>query len=60
MKCSEALKLLQKIVWEIKSQRGSHLKLVHPSRSGVIIFPLHPSKEIKKGLWNRIKKQAGL
>ena len=60
MKCSEALQILKKQGWRVKSQKGSHIKMIHQDIEGVIIFPLHTSKEIGKGLWNRIKKQAGI
>ncbi|MDG1260313.1 MAG: type II toxin-antitoxin system HicA family toxin [Flavobacteriales bacterium] len=60
MKCSEALRLLRKDGWEIVSQKGSHLKLKHPSKDGVLIFPNHGSRELGKGLQRKLFKQAGL
>jgi mRNA interferase HicA len=60
MKCSQLLKLLIKNGWYIKSQKGSHLKLLHSERNGMIIFPNHGSAEIGKGLEQAIRKQAGL
>lgn len=60
MKCSELLRILQRAGWRIESQRGSHVKLVHSSIKGIIIFPDHGSKELGKGLEKKIKKQAGL
>jgi len=60
MKCSELLRQLSKAGWTIESQRGSHVKLIHPKIKGIIIFPNHGSKELGKGLEKKIKKQAGL
>ena len=60
MKCSELLRLLRKDGWYPVSQKGSHIKLRHPTKAGTIIFPNHGSQEVGKGLEMRIKKQAGL
>jgi len=60
MKSSELLRILQKDGWYTVSQTGSHLKMHHPTRIGVIIFPSHGSQEIGKGLENKMLKQAGL
>lgn len=60
MKCSEILRLLKKDGWEEVSSRGSHLKLKHPVKEGMIIFPDHGSKEPGKGLENKIIKDSGL
>jgi len=60
MKCSELLRLLLKDGWVVVSTRGSHLKMKHASRSGVIVFPNHGAKEMGKGLEKKIRKDAGL
>jgi len=60
MKASELLRLLRKAGWDPVSQKGSHVKLVHPKRKDYIIFPNHGSKEIGTGLEKKIRKQAGL
>ncbi len=60
MKCSEVLRLLKKDGWYVKTQRGSHIKLVHPTKKGVLIFPNHGSAELGKGLQNKLFKQAGI
>lgn len=60
MKCSELLRLLLKDGWEVISSRGSHLKMRHPVKSGIIIFPDHGSKEIGSGPEKKIRKDAGL
>jgi len=46
--------------WYPKSQRGSHVKLVHGSKKGIIIFPNHGNQELGKGLERKIFKQAGI
>ncbi|WP_445382964.1 type II toxin-antitoxin system HicA family toxin [Robiginitalea sp. IMCC43444] len=60
MKCSQALSILKKHGWEVVSQKGSHVKLRHPQRKGMIIFPNHGSRELGKGLLNKLFKQAGI
>lgn len=60
MKCSEALRILKNNGWFIQSQRGSHLKLIHPSKKGILIFPNHGSQELGRGLEKKLFKQAGI
>ena len=60
MKCSEAYRILQKHGWYPVSQKGSHVKLKHDSKKGVIIFPNHGSQELGKGLEKKLFKQAGI
>ena len=40
--------------------KGSHVKLRHPNKQGVIIFPNHGSQELGKGLAKKLFKQAGI
>ena len=58
MKCSEALRILKKDGWYIVSQKGSHMKMRHPSKSGTLIFPNHGSQELAKGLQLKLFKKA--
>lgn len=60
MKCSELYKILIKDGWYPVSQKGSHVKLKHNKRPGIIIFPNHGSQEVGKGLERKILKDAGL
>jgi mRNA interferase HicA len=60
MKCSELLRLLRRAGWKMESQKGSHVKMVHPERQYFIIVPDHGAKEIGKGLEKQIRKLAGL
>ena len=60
MKCSELLKILKKDGWYAISQKGSHIKLAHPTKPNRIIFPNHGSQEVGKGLGKRILKDAGI
>jgi predicted RNA binding protein YcfA (HicA-like mRNA interferase family) len=46
--------------WVEVSRKGSHIKLVHPERSGIIIFPDHGNRELGKGLQMKILREAGL
>ena len=60
MKCSELYRLLTKDGWYPVSQSGSHVKLKHEEKTGIIIFPNHGSQEVGKGLERKIRKDAGL
>ena len=60
MKCSELLRILKKDGWYVVSQEGSHLKLRHPKKSNMVIFPNHGSQEMGKGMEHKIRKDAGL
>jgi len=60
MKSPELLRLLQKDGWYAVSQKGSHIKMKHPFKSGVLIVPNHGSNEVGKGLEMKLKKDAGI
>jgi mRNA interferase HicA len=52
--------MLERDGWFMLSRSGSHVKMVHPVKKGVIIFPDHGNDEVGKGLMKRILKDAGL
>jgi predicted RNA binding protein YcfA (HicA-like mRNA interferase family) len=60
MKSSELLRLLQKDGWYAVSQKGSHIKMKHPFKRGILIVPNHGSSEVGKGLEIKLKKDAGI
>jgi mRNA interferase HicA len=60
MKCSEAFRILLKDGWYPISQSGSHVKLKHSLKEGIIIFPNHASQELGKGLQQKLFKKAGI
>ena len=60
MKCSELYRMLLKDGWYVVSQKGSHLKMKHEHKIGIIIFPNHGSQEMGKGLEKKILKDAGI
>ena len=55
----EIIKILKKQGFVKKSQNGSHLKMYNPITNVTIPVTIHP-KEMKKGLEQRILKEAGL
>lgn len=59
MTARELVKILKADGWVEKSQRGSHLQMVHPTKPGKITIPIHGG-DIKAGTLNSIYKQAGL
>lgn len=65
MKSSELLKLLTQDGWYLISQKGSHMKLAHPTKrtslqSGYLIFAYHGSDEVPRGSESKYLKEAGL
>ena len=58
MKSSDFLRILKKDGWFIISQKGSHIKMKHPTKEGMIIFPNHGSDELGKGVGNEIEKRC--
>jgi len=60
MKCSELYRILTRDGWFPISQKGSHVKMRHETKEGLIIFPNHGSQELGKGLENKILKDAGI
>ena len=55
----EILQLLHYDGWLVKNQRGSHVQLVHPQKSGKVTVP-HPRKELDPKTVCSIFKQAGM
>ncbi len=53
------LKRLRNASWSVRTIRGSHHILQHPTIGGHISVP-HPKKDLGKGLVHKILKQAGL
>jgi len=60
MKCSELFRILKRDGWYPVSQKGSHVKLKHELKKGIIVFPNHGSQELGKGLEKKILKAAGI
>jgi predicted RNA binding protein YcfA (HicA-like mRNA interferase family) len=53
---SELIRVLEKQGWVNSRQRGSHVRLKHPSRDIAIIVPLH--RELKRGTLSAILRDA--
>ena len=60
MKCSELLRRLKADGWIVISRKGSHMKMAHPVKRGIIIFPDHGPQELGKGLTKKILSDAGI
>lgn len=60
MKSSDVIRLLKKDGWFVHSQRGSHKKFKHATKTGSVIVADHKGKEIPTGTLEAILKQAGL
>jgi predicted RNA binding protein YcfA (HicA-like mRNA interferase family) len=51
------LQILFRDGWTIKNQRGSHIQIIHPIKSGKVTIP-HPKKELDPKTVKSIFKQA--
>ncbi len=60
MTAKEIIKILKSDGWTEKTQRGSHLQLVHPHKPGKVTVPMHVGKDLDPKTANSILKQAGL
>jgi predicted RNA binding protein YcfA (HicA-like mRNA interferase family) len=60
VKYSELFRILKKDGWYIVRQKGSHVLMQHPEKTGQLSVPYHSGKEVKKGLLRSILKQAGI
>ncbi len=60
MKCSEFYRILLNDGWYPISQKGSHVKMKHDKKPGILVFPNHGSQEMGKELENKLRKDAGL
>ena len=60
IKPKELIQILEKLGWEIKRQRGSHIQLTNDLKPGFrITIPFH-NNEIATGTLISILKQAGI
>ncbi|MEK6899595.1 MAG: type II toxin-antitoxin system HicA family toxin [Nanoarchaeota archaeon] len=55
MKAKEFTKILEKLGFELKRQKGSHMFFGHPDGRTTVI-PNHPTEHIDRGLLNKIIK----
>jgi predicted RNA binding protein YcfA (HicA-like mRNA interferase family) len=56
----EVLQALTKLGWVVVVQKGSHVQLKHPDRSGRVTVPVHSGETIRPGLLRSILNQAGV
>jgi predicted RNA binding protein YcfA (HicA-like mRNA interferase family) len=54
----EILRRLRTDGWITVHHKGSHVKLKHPARVGIVVVP-HPRKDIPAGTLRAIFRQAG-
>ncbi|MCC0644926.1 type II toxin-antitoxin system HicA family toxin [Clostridioides sp. ZZV14-6150] len=59
MRVREILKIAFENGWKVKSQRGSHIKLIHKDTNKTAIIPNHTG-DIPKGTLKSIYKMLGL
>lgn len=60
LKPKELLRILQKAGWEIIRQKGSHIQLKHPNKTGFRVTVPYHNEDLAPGTINSIIKQAGI
>ena len=60
MKSNQLIRWLINDGWYIKHQSGSHLIMRHPVKKGRLTVPNHGNREVGRGLFYKILKDAGL
>ena len=60
MKWNEFIKLVKKKGWRLERSGSNHDIYKHPTIKEPMVIPRHGTQEIKNGLFNKLKKQAGL
>jgi len=53
---ADLIRVLERAGWQVKRQRGSHVRLVHPGRRLFLVVPLH--RELRRGTLDGILKDA--
>jgi predicted RNA binding protein YcfA (HicA-like mRNA interferase family) len=53
------IRALEAAGWTRVAQKGSHVQLKHPERTGRVTVP-HPSRDVPIGTLRSIEKQSGL
>lgn len=53
IKAQKLLKILKKLGYEERRQKGSHIFIAHPNGNTTVV-PMHPTKAIGKGLLRSI------
>jgi len=59
MDSRDVLAALRADGWEQVTQKGSHVQLKHPVKSGRVTVP-HPRRDLPIGTLKSIEKQAGI
>lgn len=54
------IKILQGEGFEFKRSKGSHHTYHHPSMKRTVVVPVHGKKDLPKGTYYGILKQAGI
>ena len=55
LKAKDIVKVLEKLEFEFKRQKGSHMFFEHPDGRTTVI-PNHPTEHVDRGLLNKILK----
>ena len=59
LKVRDVLKRLNSEGWYLVGMEGSHRQFEHPTKPSKVTVAGHPSEDIAKGTFAKIRKQAG-
>jgi predicted RNA binding protein YcfA (HicA-like mRNA interferase family) len=60
VKYNELFRILKTDGWFEVRKKGSHVVMLHPTKSKQLTVPYHAGKEVKNGLLKAILKQANI
>jgi predicted RNA binding protein YcfA (HicA-like mRNA interferase family) len=58
IKVRDIIKAIEADGWRMVAQKGSHRQFKHPTKSGRVTVPGHPSDDLHPGLEKSIRQQA--
>ena len=59
-KYRDLIRLLEQDGWRRARTKGSHRIYKHPTKPGIVVIAGHPGKQVPRGLWLGILRQAGI
>lgn len=60
LKPERVIKAFERAGWQVKGQKGSHVKLTKEGNVNILSIPVHKGKPLKQGLLRDQIKKAGL
>ena len=59
-KYRDITRLVERDGWRRVRMKGSHRMYKHPNKPGLVVIAGHPGKDVPRGTWLAILRQAGI